>query len=151
MRLSDISWRTVLIGTVIALAVFLGIRFVFNPLINREVRSLITLAGIPLGALAGGFYAARQSGYYPVLHSLIISLIEVVVLFIGGSMPEGLLIPGLTLLAGLLGTLLADRTPTSAYGTPFMPRGGYSPEVIPTRGAQGRSARFASATHSPNG
>ena len=126
MRLNDLFNRTLFIGLGIAVGVFIAIRFVFSPIIDPLVRMWITLAGIPLGALAGGFYAGRQFGRMAWIQAALVAVLEMLVLLLFSMMPLDPLVAAVTLAAGLLGAFLAQRMPYSAQGTPFTSGRGYT-------------------------
>jgi hypothetical protein len=126
MRLPNLSTRTLLIGLAIAAGTFVGIRYVFSPIIDPLIRTGIVLAGAVAGALAGGYYAGRQPGSQKYPHALLIAVLDIAVLVMLRLLPWDLTLAALMLVAALGGVIWAERMPVSAVGTPFTPRRGYS-------------------------
>ena len=134
MQFSNISWRAVLISAAIAAGVYIAIRFVFSPIFNPQIKFWIFVVAVPLGTLAGGYYVGRTHAYQPILHSLVASLLAVLVLFVLRQLPTlSLVLLTLSILAGPFGAWWAIQSPISARGTPFMPRGGYPSQRRPPR------------------
>lgn len=119
MKFPSITPRTVLIGVALAAGIFIGIRFVFSPLYDPILRTIITFAGAVLGTIAGGFYAARQAIYHPVLHALLIALLDSILLVALQLLPVDLPLLALLGMGSLLGVFIANRVPISIVGTPF--------------------------------
>ncbi len=120
MKLSDVFTRSMLIGWGIAVAVFIGIRYVFSPIWDVQVRTIIILAGIPLGAMAGGYYVGRNSARYALLQSFLIAILEMLVLWLLRMMPLNWIIAAVTLAAAPVGMIIAQRLAFSASGTIFI-------------------------------
>ncbi len=115
-----------LIGWGLSVAVFIAVRYIFSPIIDPQVKFWILLAGIPLGALAGGFYVGRQPAYAFIwLQSALVAILQMAVLLLFRMMPLDAILAVVTLAAALLGTLWAQRMPFSASGTVFTSRNSY--------------------------
>lgn len=119
MKFPSITPRTVFIGVALAAGIFIGIRFVFSPLYDPTLRSIITFAGAVFGTISGGFYAARQAVYHPVLHALIIAFLDSILLVALQLLPVDLPLLALLGMGSLLGVFVANRVPISIVGTPF--------------------------------
>jgi len=137
MRGLNISVRTLLIGLALAAGVFIGIRYVFSPIWNITVRTVIVLTGAVLGTLAGGYYASRQGGYQDILHAVLIALLDVGILVLLRLLPVNLPLIGGMLLAAVAGVFIARRMPISAAGTPFAAGRYLSPSRYPSSAGYG--------------
>lgn len=132
MNVRDLSYRSILIGTAIALAVFLGVRFIFQPLWEPVLRALIILAGAPVGTFIGGYYAARRAANRPVVYGLGVSILAWLVLVVLRMIPIEIVLALLVIGFGPAGAYFALSTPysvtsvsagrqqTGGWGTPFV-------------------------------